>query len=260
MIDAVSNDPNVSTRISRKLIARRHIEGDHTTPQRSELGTESKIDELRGLGENFERSLLLIANGPVTDAPIDPLKLESIRIEGQIQQVIEDLKICIRQDYSIGSERHDSYLSSVLSQLGLDPDELAAGRLSTVRAAHIAVAEQKRLLGDDADVELRRATGLRAKWTAAIASDITARLIQKRDLIAEQVRESERSLELMQESTAELIGVSDAVGQVGTAQWHLVADHQIARSAEIGQMAPQVLALVLHHRAVLPDSQEPSFQ
>jgi hypothetical protein len=58
------------------------------------------------------------------DAPIDPLKLESIRIEGWIQQLIEDLKICIWQGYSIGSERRDSYLSP----LGLDPDELAARR------------------------------------------------------------------------------------------------------------------------------------
>jgi hypothetical protein len=70
----------------------------------------------------------LIVDALATDAPIDPLKLESILIEGRIQQVIEDLKICSRQDYSIGSERRDSDLSSVLSQLGLDPDELAARR------------------------------------------------------------------------------------------------------------------------------------
>jgi hypothetical protein len=58
----------------------------------------------------------------------------------------------------------------------------------------------ERLLGDDAAVDLRRAAGLRAKSTAAIASEITAQLIQTRDFIAEQVRENECSIELMQES------------------------------------------------------------
>jgi hypothetical protein len=56
------------------------IGGDNfSQKQTSELGMESKIDELRELGENFETNLLLIVDALATDAPIDPLKLESIR-------------------------------------------------------------------------------------------------------------------------------------------------------------------------------------
>jgi hypothetical protein len=191
------------------------------------MSRESIISDLSRCLADFDSNLSEIANCPASGAPLDPLKQESVRITLRISDLIDQLKTAIRQDGQIAANRRSSVLSSILSDLSLNVDELSARRRSTVKAATEAIsalraqsAEQarKRLLGDEAALELKRTASLRNRSSSALAAEITARLTETRNLIEAQVTESQHSLELMQESTAELSGVGEAADRVEIAQ------------------------------------------
>jgi hypothetical protein len=185
------------------------------------------VDDLSRCRAEIENNLDEIKDAPSSNAPIDPLKRESVRIEGRMRYLVEQLETAIRQDSQIPSDRRASSLATLLSELSINLDDLAVRRRLTVSKATQALADvrsqsvrqaRERLLGDDATLELKRTMALRAKSTSTLAADITARLSQTRDLIQAQVAESQRSLELLQQSTAELRGVNDAAGRVEVAQ------------------------------------------
>jgi hypothetical protein len=176
---------------------------------------------------DFKTNLDRITNSPATGASIDSLKLESVRLEGRIRNLIDNLRCVIHQDGQILPSERDSHISAVLSDLSINPDDLSSLRRAAVNAASLAAKEHRsrssqsargRLLGAESSREVTRTINLRAKSTSALAAEITARLAQTRDLIRGQVEESQRSIELMCESTAELNSVNDAADRVESAQ------------------------------------------
>lgn len=188
---------------------------------------EEKINELKTLAEEFERILVKIAHAPETNENVESLKRSAICVEGKIEYAITELKSLIFRDDRISSDKRLSYLDLQLNQLGINLDQFRIRRRASVNAANVALKEMSRnnakqtrqlLLGDESKLAIERATRLKSQTASALASETTARLQRTRDLIAQQVSDSEQSINLMVESTAELSNVSDAAIKVENAQ------------------------------------------
>lgn len=188
---------------------------------------EAAKSELRALVDEFEQNLVRISEPPETTAALQSLKRESVSIEGRIAESTQRLLAIIHQDDGIPSDRRESALSTTLAQVGVDLEQFRLRRRAAVNAANQALAEARRnsmqerrarLLGDETQLELARATKLRNQTAGALASDITSRLERTRDLIKSQVAESRHAIGLVKESTEALRGVGDAAMKVETAQ------------------------------------------
>ena len=188
---------------------------------------EEEISHLRSLLEEHELGILRASKAAENGESVDAVKLDLIRIEGSIEYSSQKLLSLIYKDDRIPSEKREEQLQKILSEIGIDIDQMRVRRRSTINAANEALLRVKsdvekkkreKLLGDSANEEIIRTVDTKNRNTQALASDITERLERTRQIISEQILASEQSLLLMEQSTEELHGVNDAAQKAGIAQ------------------------------------------
>jgi len=149
-------------------------------------------------------------------------KKDIIRIEGSIIDRVEDMKVLIIKDDRIASEQRESYLHDILLKMNIDVSKLRSNRLTAVAAAKEYIERRKseaknnkeRLIGD---VLLQNNKNM-SQTPENIGSEITNRLERTRSLIQEQIHTSTQSVDLIKDSTALLVSVSDKTQEVNSIQ------------------------------------------
>ena len=155
------------------------------------------------------------------------LKKEAVRIEGQIHILTDKLKILIKKDDRIPTQKRDEYLQNRLYQISASPSQLSSRRLAALKASTISYKETKsldykqareKLFGDLIQEEVCTVTQKRVKSTASVAKETTMRLERARENIKEQIQQSTIAVNLIKEGSALLEDVADTTSNVDSLQ------------------------------------------
>ena len=155
------------------------------------------------------------------------LKKEAVRIEGQINLLTDKIKILIKKDDRIPTQKRDEYLQNRLYQISASPSQLSSRRLAALKASTISYKETKsldytqareKLFGDLIQAEVCTVTQKRVKRTATVAKETTSRLERARENIKEQIQQSSIAVNLIKEGSALLEDVADTTQNVDSIQ------------------------------------------
>ncbi|EAX99935.1 hypothetical protein TVAG_159550 [Trichomonas vaginalis G3] len=185
------------------------------------------ISQLHELNELHLSIIHEIEHCDSNQTDVSDLNKEAIKIESKIRNMIEDLKIEIKKDDRIPTNKRENYLMNYIQQTGIEENKLSTRRLMALKTAKLSTGKEKianyreareKLLSDANPQEVLQFSNNKTKSSSVLAKEITSRLENARANIQQQISNASESLSLIKDSTSMLNNVVDASDSVDTIQ------------------------------------------
>lgn len=187
-------------------------------------GVISQLHELNELHLSIIRE---IEKPDTSSSDVSDLNKEAIKIEAKIRSLIEDLKIEIKKDDRVPTNKRENYLTNYIQQAGIDGNKLSQRRFMALKTAKLSSNKEKianhraareKLIQDANPQEVLVFSSNKSKSSSVLAKEITRRLENARANIQEQILSASDSVNLVKDSSTMLNDVVDASDAVDSIQ------------------------------------------